>query len=59
MTAIISTPLMAETIYNGDVIQGRKVITKLDVKDFDSNSVSELFFEPVTKLIQASIIMFR
>lgn len=44
MTAVISTSLMAETIYNGDVIQGRKVITKLDVKDFDNNSVSELFF---------------
>ncbi|WP_428775934.1 succinylglutamate desuccinylase/aspartoacylase family protein [Vibrio sp.] len=44
VAAMISAPIMAETIYNGDVIQGRKVITQLDVSDFENNSVTELFF---------------
>ncbi|MDX1301427.1 succinylglutamate desuccinylase/aspartoacylase family protein [Photobacterium sp.] len=39
-----SGSVMAETLYNGDVVQGRKVITQLDVSDFDNNTVNELFF---------------
>ena len=34
----------AQTQYNGDVIQGRKVITELDVRDLEAGKVHELFF---------------
>ncbi|MEJ2763594.1 succinylglutamate desuccinylase/aspartoacylase family protein [Photobacterium sp. MCCC 1A19761] len=44
LLAPISHHAVAETIYNGDVIQGRKVITQLDVSDLKKNTVTELFF---------------
>ena len=34
----------AQTQYNGDIIQGRKVITELDVADLEKGKVHELFF---------------
>jgi predicted deacylase len=34
----------AQTQYNGDIIQGRKVITELDVRDLEKGKVHELFF---------------
>lgn len=34
----------AETVFNGDVIQGRQVITKLDVSDLDVGMTHEFFF---------------
>lgn len=34
----------AETVFNGDVIQGRKVITRLDVTDLETGKTHEFFF---------------
>lgn len=42
--AFSTQAIHAQTQYNGDVIQGRKVITELDVRDLESGMVHELFF---------------
>lgn len=35
---------MGSTVYNGDILKGRKVITELDVTDLEPGKTHELFF---------------
>ena len=42
VSTVSSAP--AETVFNGDVIQGRKVITRLDVSDLDLGELHEFYF---------------
>lgn len=45
LALVISAPVAyAQTQYNGDIIQGRRVITALDVEDLEKGKVHELFF---------------
>lgn len=41
---LFSTTLFGDTVYTGDILQGRQVITELDVTDLESGKVHELFF---------------
>lgn len=41
---MVTQAVHAQTQYNGDIIQGRKVITELDVRDLETGKVHELFF---------------
>ena len=41
---MLTSSVSAETVFNGDVIQGRKVITKLDVSDLEIGAIHEFFF---------------
>ena len=41
---LLSTPASGDTVYNGDILKGRKVITELDVTDLERGKIHELFF---------------
>ena len=40
----LSASVMGSTVYNGDILKGRKVITELDVTDLEPGKTHELFF---------------
>ena len=44
MVAFSTQIATAQTQYSGDLIQGRKVITELDVRGLEKGKVHELFF---------------
>ncbi len=40
----LASSTRAETVFNGDLIQGRRVVTKLDVSDLAMGEVHEFYF---------------
>jgi predicted deacylase len=45
--ALAATPALAATVYTGDVIQGKRVISALDVADLEPGKVHRFFFQGV------------
>ena len=45
--ALAATPALAATVYTGDVIQGKRVISALDVADLEPGKTHSFFFQGV------------
>ena len=41
---VLSTPVMAQTVYTGDRMDGAAVIDKLDVSDLPAGALTKLYF---------------
>ena len=45
--ALSAAPVQAATVYTGDIIQGKRVVSELDVNDLEAGKLHRLFFQGV------------